>query len=55
MEVSSSSSAQTQQHRGDSIQSEIYLFHKDQDVKPMQPHLQVKYLEFKMLFLSMKS
>ena len=27
---------------------------RDQDVKPMQPHLQVKYLEFKMLFLSMK-
>ena len=32
------------------------VFHtdRDQDVKPMQPHLQVKYLEFKMLFLSMK-
>ena len=39
----------------DTRQSEK-MFHTDgdQDVKPMQPHLQVKYLEFKMLFLSMK-
>ena len=31
-------------------QTRISVFHRDQDVKPMQAHLQVKYLEFKMLF-----